>query len=845
MEKTGQWEKVKELFDAALELQPENRADFLAQACGADNSLREEIESLLSAYAQSDGLSRPAIPESASHEHQPLESIGPYRLIRKIGEGGMGQVWLAEQLEPIQRQVALKLIRSGVFDDALLRRFQAERQSLALMDHPAIAKVFDAGATPNGQPYFVMEFVAGESITAYCDRKKLPILERLEVFIKVCEGVQHAHQKATIHRDLKPANILVVEVDGKPSPRLIDFGLARAVAPPAIGGEPAFTGIWGIAGTPGYISPEQAAGGDIDTRTDVYALGVVLYEMLTGSLPFASENWRKQPLDEVLRQLREHDPPLPSTRISADKQLAAATAPLRAIEPKHLKGLLHGDLDSIAMKALERDRARRYGTASELAADIARHLNHEPVLARPASFGYRAGKYVRRHRLPVGIAAALVVLLAAFAVLQAVQLRRITRERDRANRITDFMTNMFKVSDPGEARGNKVTAREILDKASSQIETGLAKDPQLQTQMMMVMGLTYENLGLYERAESLYRNATAIRLQQLGAENDDTLKSQAALGWILYRRARFHDSESLLRNVLDIRMRRYGMKNPDTLAAMSYLGVVLNEEGHSAEAESLERQVLDARRRTLGDSNSETLSAMNHLSLALLGEGKWSEAEQLDREQLEIFRRTEGRDSPHALMGAENLGIVLYREGRFAEAEALDRENLATKRRVLGPDHPETIRSMNTLAAVLTDEGKLEEAQSLAEQVLSARTRLLGPDHQLTLSAMSNLAEILTRRGDYARAEQLLEQSHATDVRVLGLNSPTTALSTYNLACLELRKGKPDDALRLLRDSVDHGLPGWVVKEMAKDPDLKALHEDPRFTALVAYAAGHTSASGK
>jgi eukaryotic-like serine/threonine-protein kinase len=845
VEKTGQWEKIKELFDAALKQQPEARAEFLTAACGSDISLREEIDSLLSAYERSEGLSRPAIPVDQSPEPQPLESIGPYRLIRKIGEGGMGQVWLAEQSEPIHRQVALKLVRSGVFDDALLRRFQSERQSLALMDHPAIAKVFDAGAAPNGQPYFVMEFVPGEPISAYCDHKKLTIDQRLDLFIKVCEGVQHAHQKAIIHRDLKPANILVVEVDGKPSPRLIDFGLAKAVAQLPSAGESLFTGIWGIAGTPGYISPEQATGGDIDTRTDVYSLGVVLYEILTGSLPFDAEKFRKQPFDEMLRRLREQDPPLPSTRLATDKQLAGSAAPLRATEPRHLKSLLHGDLDSITMKALERDRARRYGTASELAADIARHLNHEPVLARPTSVGYRARKYVRRHRLAVAIVAALVVLLASFAVLQAVQLRRITHERDRANRITDFMTNMFKVSDPGQARGNQVTAHEILDKASSQIQSGLSSDPELQTQMMMVMGQVYANLGLYDRAESLFRNAADTRLRQLGPENDLTLKSQASVGWMLYRRGRYRDAETLLRQVLEIRMRRFGAKNADTLVTMSNLGVVLSQEGHNSEAESLERQVLDTRRRTLGDSNPDTLEAMNHLAYVLLNEGKWPETESLDRQQLDAFRRIQGNDGPQALIAAQNLANVLYREKRYPEAEALQRETLAAKSRVLGPDHPDTINAMNTLVAILNDEGKLDEAQSLAEQVLAARTRLQGSDHPATLMAASNLADIFAERGNYARAEQIFAQTRATQVRVLGLDNPSTAETTESLAGLKLREGDRNEALRLLREAVDHGLPGWAINRLATDPDLKALQADPRFTALLAGAKNRAANSGK
>lgn len=426
------WQKIESIFHAALEKEYSAREQFVTQACDGDPSLCREVLSLLAASAGTEEfLTTPALHVAAkalasseaaagpARRALPLpEFIGRYRVIRLLGEGGMGLVLLSEQTAPVRRQVALKLIRSGLYDDSALKRFQSEQQSLAVMNHPAIAKVFDAGTTPEGQPYFVMEYVDGSSINKYCDAKKLSIRDRLALFIKVCEGVQHAHQKAIIHRDLKPSNVLVTEIDGQPVPRIIDFGIAKAISPRTALEQSLTLSSHGgtLVGTPGYMSPEQAAGvSNLDGRTDVYSLGVILYALLIGKLPFDTARWSKQPFDEVVRQIREDDPPSPSIKLHQDKDTSAAVAQQRSTLPDELTRTLRGDLDWITLKAIERDSTRRYATPSELAADLQRYLNHEPVLARPASIPYRLGKYVRRHRVALTAAGGSLIVFVTIA----------------------------------------------------------------------------------------------------------------------------------------------------------------------------------------------------------------------------------------------------------------------------------------------------------------------------------------------------------------------------------------------------------------------------------------------
>jgi len=467
------------------------------------------------------------------------------------------------------------------------------------------------------------------------------------------------------------------------------------------------------------------------------------------------------------------------------------------MEPGQLASLLHGDLDWITMKALERDRARRYGSPSELAADIGRYLKNEPVVARPASTGYRLRKYVLRHRVAAGVAAGLLLLLVGFAAVQAAQLRRITRERDRANRITEFMTSMFKVSDPSEARGNSITAREILDKASKEIDLGLAEDPEVQAQMRYVMGDVYMSLGLDSQTQALLTSAVEAQRRVLGPENPDTLRSASLLGAALSHQGHYAEAEKLLREALAIQRRVLGTEHPDTLRSMDWLARVLKDQGgrnRNEESERLYRETLEIRQRVVGPEHRDTLSSMS------------------------------------------NLGMILWQEKQDAEAEKLTREALEIRRRVFGPEHPDTLDSMRNLAFGLWKEGRYTESEKVHREVLAIEQRVLGPEHPDTLNSMNSLAMDLKGEGHYDEAEKLLRETRAIQQRVLGPDNHVTAVSTLNLSVLAAAQGHREQALSLLREAVDHGLDPRLDLAIEEDKDLKLLYGDPRFSALVAHA---------
>ncbi len=770
-------------------------------------------------------------------------SIGPYRLVKLLGEGGMGEVWLAEQSEPIHRAVALKLIKAGMDTKTVIARFESERQALALMDHPNIARVFDGGSTPEGRPYFVMEFVPGVSINRYCDKHELTLPQRLELFMEVCDGVQHAHQKAIIHRDLKPSNILVQERDNKPVAKIIDFGLAKAIAnTERLSDQTMFTQVGAVVGTPEYMSPEQTdfTEGGVDTRTDVYSLGVILYVLLTGVLPFESDTLHGSSPQEIVQKLRQVDPPKPSTRVRSLGDVSKTLAEHRKLEPRAFASRLSGELDWITMKALEKERSRRYGSVTELSADIRRYLNDEPVLAGPPSATYRAKKFILRHRFGMAIGTILFTFLVVFATTVAIQARRIAKERDRANReadtskrVSDFMANMFRVSDPSEAKGNSVTAREILDKASKEIETGLANDPEVQARLMYSMAKTYQGLGL--AAESL-------RLDQ---------------------------------RALEIRRRILGPRDPDTMNAINAVGIDEYYQGHYDEAEKLFGEVLKLRREAFGNENRETLGAMANLSATYQVQGQYDKAEPLQRELLATRQRLLGPEHPDTIESILLLANTVDSEHKEAESEKLLREAYEIQKRKLGPDHPDTLMAMGNLAATLKDEKKYTESKAMYEELYPIERKVLGDEHFETLSTRVALAEILAARGDYAGAEKSYRETRELDPKVLGADHPRAIerLDEFGVVLAHEHKNKEADQVlnealqRAKKSKIATAVPNaWYgfatgaavegnrelaldrlkkafdlgytdVETVRTDDDWKSFRGDPRFEAILTAAS--------
>ena len=819
-----------EIFEQVVGLSESQRAAVLEHECAGDVSLRAEVEALLAS------LDRPTVadPVAGVPMEGPGSHIGPYRLVQQIGEGGFGSVFLAEQESPLVRRVAIKIIKRGMDTQRVIARFEAERQALALMDHPAIAKVFDAGETPRGLPFFALEYVPGKALTLYCDREKLTNEARLRLFSEVCLGVQHAHQKGIIHRDLKPSNVLVTTQDGRPVPKIIDFGVAKATAQ-RLTEKTLFTELGAIIGTPEYMSPEQAeiSGLDVDTRTDVYSLGVMLYELLTGFLPFDSAALRKASFDEIRRWIREVDPPRPSVRVSQSGDAAVETAANRQTDPARLRSRLDGELDWIVMKAIEKDRTRRYASPSDIAADVARLLADEPVTARPPSTTYRARKFVKRHRFGVAFAGLAVVGLVTFAITMGLQARRTAMERDRAERVSEFLTELFHAANPAQAQGKTVTARDLLDEGAARIERDVGIEPLVRAQLMHTMGGAYRILGLCAEASRVLKPALEIRTAELGASDPRTLSTMTELGGALWCAGDVAAAEDRFRFVLE-RSQAVDPDNEVAINAAHNLGGLLREAGRLDEAETVYRDAVERSQRVKGPEDRLTLAILIDLT-NVVATRDVAQAVPLLRDLIPRIRSSLGEDNALYVVALTNLANYLQATGDLDGAISLAVDALERSRRILGEDALNTTNLAMILALSYHRQSRYDEAETLVRTYIEAVERTQGAESAQALTLKEILGVIYSGQQRYAEAVRIRRDVLAVRRRVLGESSPDVRRSMYDLACSLALEGKRTEAIDWLRQSVAHGYDN--ANWMRKDTDLTSLHGDPRFEAVVTEAS--------
>jgi serine/threonine-protein kinase len=716
----------------------------------------------------------------------------------------MGAVYLAvRDDDEFKKQVAIKLLRRGMSTDDLVRRFRNERQILASIDHPNIARLLDGGTTPEGLPYFLMEYVEGEPIDRYCDRHSLSVGERLELFRTVCAAVHFAHQNLVVHRDLKPGNILVT-ADGVV--KLLDFGIAKLLRPELYSDRAEVTRFEERLLTPEYASPEQARGETVTTASDVYSLGVLLYELLSGHPPYRLAGMS---LHEVTRVIGEVDPRKPSTvigeveeRRQADGTTTKVTPEIvsrtREGRPDRLRRRLVGDLDAIVMKAMRKEPHRRYGSAEQLSEDIRRHLEGHPVTARKGTFSYNAGKFVRRHRGGVFMAAAAVVALVAFSAVLAVQSARLARARDRAEReaakaraVSSFLQETLASANPYEGQGRKVAVVEVLQAASKKVSRSFADQPEVAAAIRQTVGKTYASLGLLEEAEPWLRQALQMRQDALGREHPDVAASMDDLARLLRDKGQSEEAERMCREALAMRRKLLGNESMEVATSLVSLGRILDNRGRYEAAEAQYRESLAIRRRLRGDESADVAESLNNLATVLQARSHYERAEPLLRESLAIRRGLLGDDHPLVSESRNNLANLLQNEGDLEAAEALYRETLAADRASLGDSHPDTAITLNNLGTLLSSRGDYDAAEPLLRESLAIRRKALGSEHPDVAVSLNNLAVLSYRKGDYESAESRHREALRLMKKLLGAEHPDIAVALYNLARAIQARGAP------------------------------------------------------
>jgi eukaryotic-like serine/threonine-protein kinase len=794
------------------ELSAANASFVQAHVSVCDSCLQTvgQLAASVSRQSHSPSLTNGAGPADASVVAVPGQQIGQYRLVRSLGEGGMGEVWLAEQSAPVRRTVALKLLKAGMDTRQILARFEAERQALAMMQHPGIAQVFDAGATPAGRPYFVMEYVDGVRISRCCDDSRMTVPERVQLFAQVCDAVQHAHQKGIIHRDIKPSNVLVSRQGELPLPKVIDFGLAKLTAENRT--DVTLTEVGTLLGTPAYASPEQLTPGviDVDTRSDVYSLGALLYELLVGVLPFELERAGPDSLLELRSRIRMREPVRPSVRIAAlGSARAGEIAGLRGVEPVALRRQLRGDLDWIVMKALEKDRTRRYNSPAELAQDLQRFLRHQPVMAGPPNAAYRVRKFVRRNWLGTAFASTLLALVVAFAIVSAVQVKRVRAERDRASAeaakassINRFLQDTLGSADPWQT-GADISVRETLQRASQQVDSSFKNQPLVAAAVRRTLGKTYVGLGRLDDGERQIRAALDARIKLLGHDNADVAESLADLANLYRERADYVAAIKTNAEALALRRKLLGNGSPVVAETLVDRAAMLKEHGDYAEADRAGREALTIRERLFGPDSDEVAGVLEELGLiAAGGLGDLSRGEKLVMRGYDIQRRLYGPDDLRTAAAASNLGSVYLYQGKNDLAEKYYRIATEGEVRHLGKSHPFAIAEAENLANALARLKRFDESLVLMKDVLAERRAVLGEDSPKVARTMINTATLLSVSGHLDEAESIYSEAIPRLSRAYGAEHPDVLHTLYAFGMLKMRQHQYSVAERLFRQAL-------------------------------------------